>query len=211
MPSKNVIKNYVEDGYYHIYNRGVEKRTIFQDSQDYKVFLKYLKVYLEPVKEPAEKSVKIKNHHQKIELLTFCLMPNHFHLLIRQKDKISMENFMRSLLTKYAVYFNKKYDRVGSLFQGPYKAVLIENDGQLLHVSRYIHLNPSKVSPLQNSYSSYSDYLGKRETSWLSTKPILSYFKTAQRTSLKDILSYQSFVEDFAHKAKESIGNLAID
>ena len=223
MPSKNVIKTYVEDGYYHIYNRGVEKRTIFQDDQDYNTFSKYLKIYLEPQKDLGERRVKVndkiyitiarplKNYHNKIELLAYCLMPNHFHLLVKQKDKNTMEFFMRSLLTKYSVYFNKKNNRVGSLFQGSYKAVLIDNEDQLLHVSRYIHLNPTKDSPLQKAYSSYPDYLNLRKTPWLNTKIILSFFKNAQRNSLRDMLSYQSFVEDYEQNPKKSIGELAID
>jgi len=223
VPSKNVIKTYVEDGYYHIYNRGVEKRTIFQDDQDYNTFSKYLKIYLEPQKDLGERRVKVndkiyitiarplKNYHNKIELLAYCLMPNHFHLLVKQKDKNTMEFFMRSLLTKYSVYFNKKNNRVGSLFQGSYKAVLIDNEDQLLHVSRYIHLNPTKVSPLQKAYSSYPDYLNLRKTPWLNTKIILSFFKNAQRNSLRDMLSYQSFVEDYEQNPKKSIGELAID
>lgn len=228
MPSKNVIKLYIENGYYHIYNRGVEKRIIFQDDQDYKVFLTYLKVYLNPPRRPGHRNVIIKNktfktytrplnnYHQQLELLAYCLIPNHFHLLVRQNENRIIESFMRSLLTKYSVYFNKRYDRVGPLFQGPYKAVLVENDNQLLHLSRYIHLNPAttKVSPLyalRRGYSSYADYIGKRNTPWLKTKQILSFFKTAQRTNLRDLLSYQSFVEDYIHDPKETLGEITID
>lgn len=226
MPAKNVLKSYVEEGFYHLYNRGVEKRKIFLDEQDYKVFLKCLKLYLDPFQELPPRKVTIgdysfqapakplKNYHGQIELLSYCLMPNHFHLLIKQKAKNSMELFMRSLATKYSTYFNKRYDRVGSLFQGPYKAVLVENDNYLLHLSRYIHLNPVKPvkdSPLHMSYSSYADYLQKRKTSWVNTKILLSYFKTAQKITLKDMLSYQSFVEDYLQDPKETVEELAID
>ena len=228
MPSKNVIKAYIENGYYHIYNRGVEKRIIFQDEQDYKVFLAYLKVYLNPPTKPGNRIVIIKNktfktytrplnnYHQQLDLLSYCLMPNHFHLLVRQNENRIIESFMRSLSTKYSVYFNKRYDRVGSLFQGPYKAVLIEHDNQLLHLSRYIHLNPAttKVSPLyalHRGYSSYIDYIGKRHTPWLKTKEVLSFFKTAQKTGLRDVLSYQSFIEDYMHDSKETLEEMTID
>ena len=223
MPGKNAIKSYIENGFYHIYNRGVEKRTIFQDKQDYRVFLHYLKLYLSPPDKTKGQTVKINNtifktprrplnnYHQKLELLAYCLMPNHFHLLVKQKKSRTIEFFMRSLLTKYSVYFNKRYDRVGSLFQGPYKAVLVENDNQLLHLSRYIHLNPyAKDSPLHLAYSSYADYLGIRKTSWHNSNTILSFFKTAQKTSLKDVFSYQSFVEQYS-KEQISIEELAID
>ncbi|OGD88402.1 hypothetical protein A3F45_01230 [Candidatus Curtissbacteria bacterium RIFCSPHIGHO2_12_FULL_41_17] len=223
MPGKNVLKQYVEEGYYHIYNRGVEKRKIFLDEQDYKVFLKYLKLYLDPPGKLPIRKVSIgnntfqtvprplKNYYDKVKLLSYCLMPNHFHLLIKQTDKKSIELFMRSLATKYSVYFNKKYNRVGSLFQGPYKAVLASDDIYLLHLSRYIHLNPGKDSPYRMAYSSYPEYLQKRNTSWIYTKDILSHFKTAKKTSLKDMLSYQSFVDDYFQDPKEMVGELAID
>jgi len=251
MPGKNVLKQYVEEGYYHIYNRGVEKRKIFLDEQDYKVFLKYLKLYLDPPGKLPIRKVSIgnntfqtvprplKNYYDKVKLLSYCLMPNHFHLLIKQTDKKSIELFMRSLATKYSVYFNKKYNRVGSLFQGPYKAVLASDDIYLLHLSRYILLNnlhlgvqfvlddspdaalggnvidigiiPGKDSPYRMAYSSYPEYLQKRNTSWIYTKDILSHFKTAKKTSLKDMLSYQSFVDDYFQDPKEMVGELAID
>ncbi|OGE00224.1 hypothetical protein A3J17_03730 [Candidatus Curtissbacteria bacterium RIFCSPLOWO2_02_FULL_40_11] len=223
MPSKNVIKQYVEDGFYHIYNRGVEKRVIFENNQDYKVFLNYLKIYLLPPTEPKERKITIKNYtfiapgkplknyNEKIDLLAYCLMPNHFHLLIKQKGKMTIEKFMRSLSTKYSTYFNKKYDRVGSLFQGPYKAVLVNNDEQLLHLSRYIHLNPVKDSPLHMAYSSYADYLDLRQTSWVNKKTILSFFKSTQNKHHNGTLSYQIFVEDYQQDKKELIDQISLD
>jgi len=227
MPAKNRVKSYVDNGHYHIYNRGVEERTIFQDSQDYKVFLNYLKIYLEPAPEAKIRTVDIGNHtftaserplknfHGQIELLAYCLMPNHFHILIKQKTGRAIENFMRALATKYSVYFNKRHKRVGHLFQGVYKAVLVDNDNYLLHLSRYIHLNPVKDGPLRvallDTYSSYPDYLGIRKTSWVNPQTILSFFKNARKASLKDILSYQSFVEDYQQDPKETLGQLTLD
>lgn len=228
MPAKNVLKSYAENGYYHIYNRGVEKRIIFCDSQDYKVFLSYLKEYLQPP-PPVEKRTEVignlsfiapkrplNNYNQEIELLSFCLIPNHFHLLIKQKSSRSVEFFMRSLLTRYVSYFNKRHKRVGVLFQGPYKAILIRNENYLLHLSRYIHLNPKKhldvkESPLHSTYSSYGDYLGLRKTDWINTDLILSFFKTAQRNTYQDILSYQSFIEDYFENPEEKLGRMIIE
>ena len=143
MPAKNSIKTYIENGFYHVYNRGVEKRNIFLDEQDYRVFLSDLKIYLTPSVEVIDainkntnldnedKNTKIhrlnelKNYSEKINLICYVLMPNHFHLELQQIGKKDIGNFMQSLITKYTVYFNKKYKRVGSLFQGRYKAVLI--------------------------------------------------------------------------------------
>ncbi len=229
MPAKNVIKSYAEDSYYHIYNRGVEKRIIFNDDQDYKVFLSYLKTYLNPPSSPSKRTVQMENisfttlkrplnnYYQEIDLIAYCLMPNHFHLLIKQKSSKSIELFMRSLLTRYATYFNKRYKRVGSLFQGTYKAVLVPNEDYLLHLSRYIHLNPinhAKEYPLRmllDNYSSYGDYLGFRKTEWIKKDLILSFFKTAQSAHLKDVLSYQSFVENYLEDSREKLGMLTIE
>lgn len=228
MPAKNVIKLYAENGFYHLYNRGVEKRIIFQDEQDYKVFLSYIKTLLEPPKPMEMRTVAIgsylfeapnrplNNFHKEIELLAYSLIPNHFHLELKQISPRSIELFMRSLLGRYSVYFNKRYQRVGGLFQGPYKAVLIENENYLLHLSRYIHLNPLnhqpvKESPLHMYYSSYGEYLGLRKTSWIKTGLILSFFKSAQKTNLKDCLSYQNFVEDYLEKPEEILTDLTLE
>jgi len=201
MPSRNVRKTYVKEGYYHVYNRGVEKRTLFEASQDYKVFLKYLKEYLSPPPKPEEIKVTFtlqgeafkgiprqsKNYSKEIELLAYCLTPNHFHLLLRQNSIDSMERFIHSLCTRYTMFFNKKYSRVGKLYQGPYKAVLINNDTYLLHLSRYIHMNPSEyTSDLTSAYSSYADYLGIRNTKWVKPKSVLAFYNNAIIPEIKN-------------------------
>lgn len=226
MPKKNVVKTYVTNGHYHIYNRGVEKRDIFLDTQDYKVFLKYLKDYLSPIKDKKKSSKtfslrgstfkgiprQTKNYNKKVELLAYCLMPNHFHLLIKQNKKEVMKNFMQSLATRYSMYFNKKYDRVGSLFQGNYKAVLITKDQYLLHLSRYIHLNPSQyTSNLLEAYSSYAEYLGKRKTKWINTNPILAFFSQSKIQELKKNNSYKDFVEKHKKDNSESLENFILE
>lgn len=226
MPRKNSIKIYVEGGYYHIYNRGVEKRTIFENEQDYKVFLSYLKYSLSepPKRDDVIKTFTLqgspfkglpripKNFQYKIELLAFCLMPNHFHLLIKQNDKDSLKSFMMSLITRYSMYFNKKYDRVGSLFQGIYRAVLVTDEQYLLHLSRYIHLNPSGSSvDIISAYSSYSEYLGLRKTSWLRPDFILNQFNNRVGIEFKKINSYKNFVEKYKQDDKLVLGNIAID
>ncbi|MBI4079124.1 MAG: transposase [Candidatus Levybacteria bacterium] len=217
MPTKNSIKSYVEDGYYHIYNRGVEKRKIFQSQQDYAVFLSYLIEYLMPknekelykrladpaisYKEKANiiRALRMNNFAEEIILLTYCLMPNHFHFLLKQKHAGSIDTFMNSLATRYTMYFNKKYKRVGPLYQDVYKAVLVGSEEQFLHLSRYIHRNPLNVNALRNRTkeavlmsqpSSYGEYLGLRNTAWIHPQEILSYF-----SKINPALSYPSFVE----------------
>ncbi len=215
MPRKNSLKIYIEGGYYHLYNRGVEKRKIFLDDSDYKVFLYFLKKYLRsPEKKDLFPFKKRKTLVDQVELLAFCLMPNHFHLLVKQKVIKGISNLMNRIGTNYGMYFNKRYQRVGSLFQGVYKAVLVEDDEQLLHLSRYIHLNPltGKSKDFRKlvsySYSSYGDYLGKRKTEWIKTDQILSYFKK-KKSKLFDFFSYSSFVEGF--KGEYDLGNLALE
>jgi putative transposase len=194
MPAKNVIKEYQAGGYYHVYNRGVEKRNIFLDKQDYKTFLSYLKLYLSPplqgasLKEKISPSRQLKNHSETIDLFSYCLMPNHFHLGIQQHPKTAITSFMRSLGTKYSTYFNKKYDRVGSLFQGHYRAVKITSDEQLIYLTKYIHLNPKDID--NYPYSSYLNYLGKISQEWVNTSNILS------RYSNSPCKKYKSFVKE---------------
>lgn len=226
MPSRNTIKQYVEGGYYHVYNRGVEKRDIFLDDQDYRVFLNFLKTYLSPQEQFPHPLTNVtglhlvrprilKNFFSSVELLAYCLMPNHFHLLLKQNSKEGMPKLLQALGTSYSMYFNKKYQRVGALFQGTYKAVLIDHDSYLLHLSRYLHLNPLELTGLhpvkQYPYSSYVYYLGEKNANWINPQPILNFFKTQQRLSLRDFFSYQSFIEDYQEDTKEVIGRLAIE
>lgn len=216
MPSRNVIKQFAPNGYYHIYNRGVEKRQIFMDERDYRVFLSYLKVALSPELEEESKEEALSTIeearlrrlrlHQKCDLLAYCLMPNHFHLLIYQNDEsMAITNLMRSTMTGYVSYFNKRYERVGGLFQSRYKASLIDNDSYLSHISRYIHLNPKewKYYP----YSSYRYYSGELETAWLKPDLILSMFNGGSdyERFLEDYSDYQAGLENLKHQLANKI------
>lgn len=228
MPAKNTIKQYVEDSFYHIYNRGVDKRTIFEDSIDYKTFLSYLKFYLSPPPDPTKQlqsitfrgvsfkgiPTQLKNYHQEIRLVSYCLMPNHFHLFIKQKSKQSIENFMRSLATRYVIHFNKRHDRLGHLFQDTYKATLIDSEPYLLHLTRYIHQNPAEFwnkSLRDYPYSSYAEYLGLRKTDWVKPKEILDFFRSRRNLSKKDYLSYQSFVESTQEDSAITLQELTLE
>ena len=211
MPAKNSVKEYESGGYYHIYNRGVEKRIIFLDEGDYKNFLGILKMYLVPpnlqgqtlqvdgtVKSMAPTKTPI-NFATEISLICYCLMPNHFHMMVRQNSDRSIASFLQTIMTKYVVYFNKKYRRQGSLFQGRYRAVRISNEGQFTYITKYIHRNPMDLLPARSDlaglseykYSSYGNYLGLFKQSWVRTEDILSYFSKMNPRN-----SYQSFVEE---------------
>lgn len=226
MPSRNTLKVYVKGAYYHVYNRGVAKQPIFTSQQDYLVFIKYLK---EALVEP-KRDLKIftittlqgqsfkgvtrqpKNFISKIELIAYCLMPNHFHLLIKQTEKTYLEAFMRSMVTRYSAYFNKSHDRVGHVFQGRYKAVMIENDRYLLHLSRYIHLNPSEYAKdLTKAYSSYPEYLGIRKTDWIKPEIILKFFNNPVNPEFKKVNSYKNFVENYKTNSESVLGDLTLE
>lgn len=229
MPSRNRIKIYLSDCYYHAYNRGVEKRDIFLDDQDYRVFFSFLKSYLSPINEQVKHPLievtgpgpvrirPLKSFFGEVSLLCYCLMPNHFHLLLFQKPADGMQRFFHALCTSYTMYFNKKYKRIGHLFQGPYKAVFVDSDAYLLHLTRYIHQNPSEmtgpgpVKVREYLYSSYAYFLRLKQAAWLHPEHILEYFLSAQRKDYRHFLSYESFVEDYGEDSRFVIGKLAID
>lgn len=226
MPHKHIVKTYIRDGYYHIYNRGVDKRKTYLDDQDYRVFLHLLKYYLSPLDQNSHPLANLPNYslvrarplanlENEVELLAYCLMPNHFHLLIKQLTTDGMTKLLRRLSTTYSMYFNKRYGRVGHLYQGNYKAALVPDDGYLLHLSRYIHLNPAELTRshlVSYPYSSYPYYLGKKETRWLKPEIILSFFdKSKLLPFLKKYNSYKEFVEGSKDNPYEAVGNLAID
>lgn len=216
MPAKNVIKDYQEEAYYHVYNRGVDKGLIFRSDQDYKTFLSYFKLYLTLQGESLKvaPSRQLKNYVEEIDLLCYCLIPNHFHLLIKQHSVHGMDHFLRSLCTKYVRYFNSRYKRIGPLFQGPYKAVRVENEYQFIYLSKYIHRNPLSLSPYKESprslrkypYFSYGNYMRRFHQAWVKPDEILSFF--SQKFSQ---LSYEAFVEQSYAEDIDPIKRQVID
>src|SRR3989344_6913923 len=185
MPAKNLYREDKEGIYSHIYNKGVEKRIIFNDEKDYEVFQGFLKDYLTIPQDPEniKKEFSVhgrifrgtphqpKNYFNKVELIAYSLMPDHFHLLLRQKARGSLESFIRSLCTRYSIYFNKKYQHTGALFEGPYKSVQIKDKTRMLYLTRYLHH--------AGGYSSYARYLGKMATSWVNPEIVQSFFDRA--------------------------------
>jgi putative transposase len=242
MPCKNAVKEYGAGGYYHLYNRGVNKRTIFKDDKDYKAFLSYLKFYLTPLPTPSDPSdptykpdanpgsptllqglsLKVSPSRQpnnfsgEIELMAYCLMPNHFHLMIKQNSDHGICGFMSSVITKYVRYFNTRYKRIGPLFQGRYKAVQIFDEYQFTYLTKYIHRNPLDLQPfrgyspnmklMEYKYSSYGNYLHLFNQGWISTEDVLSYFSKTNHG-----LSYQQFVDESDIDDITRIAPLTID
>lgn len=192
MPGRNVIKEYAPDQYYHVYSRGVAKQEIFIDEEDYIVFLHLLKRYLSSEKAVSKARVAYPSYQDWVELNAFCLMPNHIHLLLYQTDEKALPEFMKSLLTSYSMYFNRKYKRVGPVFQGRYRAARITADSYLDHISRYIHLNPRDWQTYP--YSSLKYYKGDAEADWVTTHKITGLFPSTEQ--------YMEFLKDYeGHKA----------
>lgn len=196
MPSR--IFPFANGHYYHIYNRGVEKRSIFEKSWDFSRLIKTIRYYQLMGPKPKLSrflmgSLFKPNTSKKIaDMICYCLMPNHFHFLIKQVEDGAITEFISKLSNSYTKYYNVKYNRVGPLLQGEFKAVLIESDEQLIHVSRYIHLNPIAsflVKDLnQYRWSSYKEYIEGDKNGICRKETILSLFK-----SPKD---YEKFVLD---------------
>lgn len=224
MPVKNVIKTYIENGYYHLYSRGIDRREIFLDQRDCVIFLHFLKLYLSTPENLQKDQIfltpkllyKIINFNlsKEIHLLSFSLMPNHFHLQVKQFTKNGIEKLTRRALSSYSQYFNKKYKRLGALFESSYKAVLTETEKQYLYLSSYIHRNPMrlknpKIDFLQ--FSSYPYYLGFKKCDWIKPQEILSFFRSSRNLKENDSLSYQSFVESFREEPLDFISDYIIE
>ena len=223
MPSRftPLVQNY----YYHVFNRGVNKRPIFKSKYEYNRFLLLLRFYNSPeypvkfskfIKLSVDQRKEIWNRLGRekthTNILSFCLMPNHFHLLLRQNSENGISKLLGNLQNSYARYFNIKNERIGPLFQGQFKAVKIDEEEQLLHVSRYIHLNPyssaivKKIQDLENyEWSSLREYISNVPFELCSKESITTNFKNPE--------NYKKFVFDNAdyQKELENIKHLTFD
>ena len=172
MPYRRTVL--VEKQFYHIFNRGVAKQPIFIDDQDRFVFLKKINQYR--LRKTALKPLPFVSIH------CFCLMPNHFHMIVRQELEKGITDFIRKAGTAYSMYFNNKYNRVGPLFQGRFKAKLIDKNEYIIHLARYIHLNPlSLVESFERlclyPFTSLSGFLSHRDFPFLERSFIMDYFQ----------------------------------
>ena len=187
MPSRNIIKIDLPHTYYHVYARGHDKMKIFCDDEDFRVFLNLVKRYLGRKIQKDNCGRLYGNFRGELELLCYCLMPNHFHLLIYQIDVGAMPKIMGCILTSYSRYFNKKYCLSGTMFGTRYKASMICRDDYLLHISRYIHLNPKNW--IDYRYSSLKCYLSNIAPEWLIPNRVLDLFVSSNE--------YMSFLTDY--------------
>lgn len=139
-----------QNGIYHVYNRGTDKRNIFMDHGDYRRFMRCI-LHLNDenairIEELKDKVTPCKDRKELVEILAFCLIPNHYHLLIKEIKIGGITKFMRKVGTAYTVYFNKRYQRNGVLFQGSFRSIVIDSDSYLHYIPHYIHLNSLDLS-----------------------------------------------------------------
>ena len=215
----------VENYYYHVFNRGVNKRPIFKTKYDYRRFTLLIKFY-NSIEYPIKFSkfmTLAKDQRNEIwnrlalekkhtDILSYCLMPNHFHLLLKQNTENGISKLLGNLQNSYVRYFNIKNERIGPLFQGPFKTVRVDSEEQLLHLSRYIHLNPYSSGIVKNQdrllsydWSSLPEYINKLRFSFCKKDDVLAGFKNTE--------SYKNFVLNNAdyQKELENIKHLTFD
>ena len=197
MPSKYYHRNFKPQYFYHIFNRGAYKNKIFLDESDNQTFIDILSYYLKFPRarhynyQNIVQEFKVPNFKYTVDCVAYCLMPNHFHLLLKQlpeaDKRTNISNLMRRLSITYAIYYKYKYKHSGTLFEGKFKNVTIDSDEQLLYLSKYIHQNPIKlVKQLKTyPYSSYPAYINSiKLPDWLHPEYV---FKLQQ--------NYQQFIE----------------
>ena len=207
---------------YHVFNRGVNHQPIFIDKRDYPRALEILSFYRFakpplrfsfynrlPVEEKLNFWKELERKNQKIViLLSFCFMPNHFHFLLRQERENGISKFLANFQNSYTKYINTRHVRSGHLFQGQFKAVRIENESQLLHTSRYIHLNPytsyivKTVDQLEKyPWSSLPEYIKDDDKGICEAKNVLSCFSSSRQylQFVLDRKDYQRTLKDIEH------------
>ena len=187
--------------YYHIYNRGNNKEGIFLDEQDNKAFLVRLALILN-LRPLINKTHIHPLPTNSFSIISYCLMFNHFHILIRQNGAISISALMSKLSTSYAKYLNARYKKLGNIFQDTFKSRHIDNDSYLTYLSAYIHNNP--IDPLAYPYSSMQEYLNMDGFKICDTDILLKYFDS-------DVEKYKNFVEVYTFRDHQKIQHLTFE
>lgn len=213
----------VNNQIYHVFNRGINRQPTFTDKKEYQRAVESIKFY-RFAKPPTNlsKFLRLEDKKQKefleslkklnllVEIICYCLMPNHFHFLLRQSQENGIAKFLSNFQNSYTRYFNTKNNREGNLFLDQFKAIRIETDEQLVHVSRYIHLNPhtgyvvKSFTELEKyPWSSFSDYLQKN-SQLAQTNLVLDFFiKNNYREFILDQADYQRSLKLIEHSIFE--------
>lgn len=205
MPRKNVIKTDAPDSYYHVYFRGGNRSRIFREASDYEFMLKLFARYLSLEETKNSAGISYANYNNKVTLLAFCLMPNHVHLMVYQHNMGDLSNFMKSLLTSYSMYFNRKYKRTGPLYESTFKASIVTEEAYYQHISRYIHLNPRDWETYE--YSSLPYYLHQINDTWINPERILTMFEgpAGYRKFLMDYRSSKELLDILKYELANGI------
>lgn len=176
---------YHPDGFYHIYNRGSHRVSIFREPDNYLFVLHKLKLY---------------SRQLQLTLLAYCLMPNHFHFLVRQDGDQPAGMLSQRVFNSYSKAYNKRYQHSGTLFEGPYRVKVVLDNKHLLHLCRYIHANPVKDGMVANPqdwlYSNYLEWIGQRDGTLVDRSFVQEYFPTPNQ--------YIEFVTDYRNTRKLS-------
>jgi putative transposase len=169
--------------YYHVYNRGAHKAAIFNQKIDYERFLSllYIANNSEPVRFYNLNINKIFSYERKttlVDIVAYCLMPNHFHIALKERVEGGITRFLQKLCTGYSMYYNIKYDHSGTIFQGRCKSKHVDNDDYFRYLIQYIHLNPFGIEEPDMTRGAKSDHLDEAT----------AYSKTYEYSSFKDYL-----------------------
>ena len=208
-----------ENEYFHLYNRGNSKQVIFLDKEDYNHFIKLLYLCNSTRnivnRDVTKNSYEFEREETLVYIGVWCLMPNHFHILVKSKEEHGVSKFMQKVSTAYSMYFNKKYKRTGSLFEGKFKSQHVNTDRYLKYIFSYIHLNPIKliekdwkekgIKNITNAtkflknyeYSSYLDYFKKDrlKTKLLNIDKFPNYFPSSESLN-KELLFWIKYKEE---------------
>jgi len=209
---------------YHVFNLGIERRPIFTNKREYDRALLALNFYrfkdvpiglaeflrLEHNEKASFFSQLLREGEKRVDIFAYCLMPNHFHLLVKQLTDGGITKFMSDFSNSHTRFFNIKHQRIGHLYQGVFEAVRMETDEQFVHVWRYVSINPVvsfliKEADLENyPYSSLSEYLNKKD-GFCNKKPILDYFSSIEKmkTFVYDQIDYGRKLEEIKHLTLE--------
>lgn len=187
MPPRKVILATGET--YHIFNRSLRQAPLFTNKREFDLFLMATKYYLQM--DPPVKFSLFRQQPNKYELdfsktlvkvIAYCLMPDHFHFMVTQLEDEGIKAFIHKLATSYSHYFNLKHNQRGSVFESKFKAVRVESQEQLVHLSRYIHLNPVTSflieDPENYDYSSYKIYLNKTVSDFVDPSDVMVDFRS---------------------------------
>lgn len=204
MPSRNITRFDDNDSYYHVYARGASKESIYRDDTDKAYFSYLLSRHLG--KEPVvnKQGYAYPYYRGKVEVVAYCFMGNHFHLLVYQYERGALQRLMKSVMTAYSMYFNRKYKRTGSLFENRYKASQITSDTYLMHISRYIHLNPR--SWRRYEWSSYQHIFDTTGPEWLEPTRVAELF--ASRQSYHDFMTSYEDMKESLDIIKHELANM---